>query len=165
MILPHFASTQRTLRCKVFFSYQIISIRHPASIVYQSEIFFGYLFDIGAIRFHNPDIIATTSITSKRNMLSIWTKTRLDFKRNTRTKYFGISSCNWHAVNISQHIKNNRFPIWTNIKIHPSAFGSCKVLFFVVKAIAWFGNIPFGFFWFIFFLLSICKIRNERESE
>ncbi len=143
---------------------QVVTIRCPYSIVEQVKIFLCHLPGICSIALHHPNVIATTGVAGKGDVLSIRTKTRLNFKGQSTAQWFGFTARCRHDIDITQQVKRNLLPIRTYIKVHPRAFIRRKLNVLEAPDSMWIGNIPFLIV-FLFSLFFLCSGNKQNTCE
>ena len=77
MVHPHFARTEGTPAGEMFAGNQVVAIRGPASVVEQTEIFFGHHLSSAAVFTHDPDVVAAAAVTGKTDQVAVRTETGL----------------------------------------------------------------------------------------
>lgn len=101
---------------------QIVAIRRPGRVVEQTKIFFRHLVGVFTVAIHYPDVVAAPCIAGKTDTFTVGTESGLYFVGRTLSQGNRLTTLYRNKINITEHIKDNFFTTWADIKIHPGAF-------------------------------------------
>src|SRR5690606_41844089 len=104
----------------MFLGNDVTTIRTPAWLVEQAELFFGHLLFVAAIPVHDPDIIPAAAIRRKGDTITIGGESRLDFPGQPFGNTGRVAAGKRHGGNIAQQSNGDAAASGGDIDIDPA---------------------------------------------
>ena len=95
----------------------------PGRVVEERERLLGDLPLARAVRVHDPDIVAASSIRSEGDLPTVRREARLHLERQAARDPGRPAAGDRHGIDVAEQIEGDRPPVGADIDVHPCPFG------------------------------------------